>query len=88
MFYSAEDIQPAVDLAAKVFGTVGNMTTGKNVLYNVSVATREFGKLWYGDIAASDVINLLNTLSNFTHQKVFILDEQFDFTAPVLTSSN
>jgi hypothetical protein len=88
MFYSIEDVTPAVDMATKIFGTVGNIATGKNVLYNVSVATREFGKLWYGDIASPDVVSLLNTLSNFTRQKVYILDESFNYTAPVLTSSN
>ena len=88
MFYSAEDVTPAVEMATKLFGTVGNITTGKNVLYNVSVATREFGKLWYGDIASPDVVSLLNTLSNSTRQKVYILDEQFNYKAAILTSSN
>lgn len=88
MFYSAEDVLPAVQMAEKVFGPVGHITKGKNVLYNVSVASREFGKLWYGDIEASDVVSLLNALSNSIRQKVFILDERFDYKHAILTSGN
>jgi hypothetical protein len=88
MFYVAEDIQPAVDIAVKMCGTVGNMTLSKNALNNVSVATREFGKLWYGDLEKVDVVTILNTISSAINQKVYVLDDQFDFNSPVLTSSN
>lgn len=88
MFYSAEDVQPAVDLAVKVCGTMGNVTINKNALHNVSVATREFGKLWYGDLEKSDVVSILNTISAAINQKVYVLDEQFNFNSPILTSTN
>ena len=50
MFWQAEDVQPAVKAVAEVFGKVGAMETGKNVLYNVSIFSRQYGKLWYGDL--------------------------------------
>jgi hypothetical protein len=88
MFHSTEDIQPAVDLAVKVCGTMGNMTLSKHALYNVSVATREFGKLWYGDLEKNDVVTIINTISAAINQKVYVLDEQFNFDSPILTSTN
>jgi hypothetical protein len=89
MFYTEEDVQPVVTLAEKLFGKVGNMSMEKNTLYNVSIATREFGKLWYGDISGNltntDVlVNSLTELSKFTQQKIYILDDQFDFNKPIL----
>lgn len=49
MFYTEEDIQPVVDMVTEALGTVGNMAYGRGVLPNVTVATPEFGKVWYGD---------------------------------------
>lgn len=58
MFYAEEDVQPVVDAVTEVMGVVGNMATGKNVLPNVTVATPEFGKVWYGDyIGTVDQLN-------------------------------
>lgn len=53
MFWYEEDIQPAVDAAAKLLGITGNMTSGPNTLYNVSVYTDPFGKIWYGDYSGT-----------------------------------
>lgn len=50
MFYTDEDVTPSVKLAEEIFGKNGNMLTGRNVINNAAIATREFGKLWYGDI--------------------------------------
>lgn len=81
MFYTAEDVNPAVIAATEIFGKVGNMMEGKNVLRNISIATREFGKLWYGDIEMSTVElhNKCKTLGQKIGQTVFFLkDGQFD----------
>lgn len=50
MFWNEEDVQPAVDMATEMFGTVGNMSETKNTLKNVFIFSKQYGKLWYGDI--------------------------------------
>lgn len=50
MFYTEEDVQPAVDMATELFGTVGNMSEEKNALKNIVIFSGQYGKLWYGDI--------------------------------------
>ena len=52
MYYAAEDILPAVQAAEKLFGISGNMDQDAG-LKNYTLATRKFGKIWYGDIAGS-----------------------------------
>lgn len=86
MFYTEEDVQPAVNEAVRLFGSVGNMSVEKNTMFNVSLATKEFGKLWYGDITSDTdtLINSLNTLSKFTQQNIYVLDDNFDFDNPLL----
>lgn len=81
MFYTAEDVNPAVAAATEVFGKVGSMLEGKNVLYNITIATREYGKLWYGDLEMSteELHNKCKTLGQKIGQKVYFLkDGQFD----------
>lgn len=90
MFYSEDDVQPAVNEAIKLFGPVGNMSMERNTMYNVSIATKEFGKLWYGDIDGARfnttaIANALAALSKLMQQKVYILDDSFDFDKPLLT---
>jgi len=89
MFYVEEDIAPAVDMAQNLFGTVGNMSNESNTMKNISVATREFGKLWYGDIdgkfSTTMIVEKLGSLSKSLQQKVYILDDSFDFDKPVLS---
>lgn len=50
MFYTEEDVQPVVDMTTELFGTIGNMSAEKNVLKNVIIFSKQYGKLWYGDI--------------------------------------
>lgn len=50
MFWTEEDIQPVVDAAKTVFGTVGNMSMEPNTNWDVCVETPRFGKIWYGDV--------------------------------------
>ena len=78
MFWQAEDVQPAVNAAVKMFGRQGRMDTGKNVFYNVSVFTREYGKLWYGDISKDGVGEKLKMLSATINMNVSLVDEHFE----------
>jgi hypothetical protein len=78
MFYTAEDVQPAVNAAVKMFGRQGRMDTGKNVFYNVSVFTREYGKLWYGDISKDGIEEKLKMLSASINMNVSLVDEHFE----------
>jgi len=78
MFWQAEDIQPAVNAAVKMFGPQGRMDTGKNVFYNVSVFTKEYGKLWYGDISKDGIGEKLKMLSTTINMNVSLVDEHFE----------
>lgn len=78
MFYTAEDVSPAVKVVADVFGKVGNMETGKNVLYNVSIFSREYGKLWYGDLVNEGISEKLTALSAKLSMSLSVVDEHFE----------
>ena len=78
MFWQAEDVQPAVNAAVKMFGPQGRMDTGKNVLYNVSVFTKEYGKLWYGDISKDSIGEKIKMLSTTINMNVSLVDEHFE----------
>jgi hypothetical protein len=80
MFYSEEDIQPAVQVATELFGPVGVMLpSGKFVAKNVIIGTREFGKLWYGDVDGSEeyVKELCDIMTKRIGQNVSIVNELF-----------
>lgn len=79
MFYSEEDIQPAVQVATELFGPVGNMIYGKNVTKNVLIGTREFGKIWYGDVEGDVefITGLCSVLSQRIGQTAMVVDETF-----------
>lgn len=82
MFWTEEDVKPVVNEVVKLFGPVGYMTTEKPVLCNVSLATKEFGKLWYGDITddTPTLTKKMGTLAQSIKQKIYILsDDSFDF---------
>jgi hypothetical protein len=59
MFYTSEDIKPAVATATKMFGLAGNMivyvgdTNPPHVHVNLTLNTPQFGKIWYGDVECS-----------------------------------
>ena len=78
MFWQAEDIQPAVKVVAEVFGKVGNMETGKNVLYNVSIFSRQYGKLWYGDLINEGISEKLSTLGTKLGMSLSVIDDNFE----------
>ncbi len=79
MFYTIEDVQPVVQVATELFGPVGNMIYGKNVTKNVLIGTREFGKIWYGDVEGDVefITGLCSVLSQRIGQSVMIVDDTF-----------
>jgi hypothetical protein len=80
MFYTEEDVTPAVQIAVELFGPVGNMLQeSRFVTRDVIIGTREFGKLWYGDVEGTvDYVNeLCEILSKRINQQVSIVSDQF-----------
>ena len=80
MFYTEEDVTPAVQIATELFGPVGNMLPDSRfVSRNVIIGTREFGKLWYGDVEGTiDYVNeLCEILAKRINQQVSIVSDQF-----------
>jgi len=96
MFYTQEDIQPAVDLAVKIFGPPEQYHTwrGGQVMMNVALMTRKYGKIWSGDLsldkdtgkASTELQRKLDLLSDSINQTVFLTDGDFDFTQPIARS--
>lgn len=90
MFWNEEDVQPAVNKAVELFGPVGRMAYGKNVRHNMSVATKEFGKIWYGDIDMDDATftERCKALSTEIKQTLYLfsLDNSYDYSTPVSTN--
>lgn len=80
MFYTEEDIHPAAHIATELFGPVGNMIpAGRSVTQNVIIGTREFGKLWYGDVAGTIdyVKELCEIMTKRIGQQVLVVNDQF-----------
>ena len=79
MFWQEEDVQPAVDIATQIFGPVGTMMVNENVAHNVSIATREFGKLWYGDVQLSELATKATELNKKLGKAVYVFDVNNSF---------
>ena len=80
MFYTEEDVEPVVQIATELFGPVGNMLeAGRFVTMNVIVGTKEFGKVWYGDVAGTIdyVTELCEIMSKRTGQQVIVVQDNF-----------
>jgi len=79
MFYSVDDIQPAVQVATELFGPVGNMMDGKNITKNVLIGTREFGKIWYGDVEGDleFIMGLCSVLTQRIGQTAMVVEDNF-----------
>lgn len=79
MFYTEEDVQPVVQVAVEMFGPNGNMLDGKNVTKNVIIGTKEFGKIWYGDVDgnAEFISNLCGVMSTRVNMTVISVDDSF-----------
>lgn len=81
MFYVEEDVLPAVKSATELFGPAGSFAEGKNVIRNVSLATRQFGKIWYGDVDAtsSEIANKCKELAQRINQTVYMFNSGNEF---------
>tara|TARA_R110000868_G_scaffold100847_2_gene277349 strand:+ start:438 stop:677 length:240 start_codon:yes stop_codon:yes gene_type:complete len=79
MFFIEEDVAPAVQVATELFGPVGNMMEGKNVLKNITIGTFQFGKIWYGDIEGDTdyILSLCSVLTQRTGYQSFVVGENF-----------
>lgn len=96
MFYSEEDIQPAVNLAKKLFGKAEQYYSWSEgqVVVNVAIMTRRYGKIWSGDLllgknagTASEILQKnLDLLSDSISQIVFLTDGDYDFTRAIARS--
>ena len=79
MFYTEEDIEPVVQVAKEMFGAVGNIIEGKNVMKNVLIGSNEFGKIWYGDIEGDSdyILSLCHVMSQRVGQAITVVHESF-----------
>jgi len=76
MFWTEEDVQPAVDLAVKLFGPNNQYHYDKNTHKNIHIMTREFGKIWFGDLKITDEVrNNLENLSVTINQTIYLLTD-------------
>jgi hypothetical protein len=77
MFYTDEDVQPAYDLAVKLFGPHNRYEhDNRNAHKNVCIMTREYGKLWFGDLELNEETREnLEKLSVTINQKVYFTKE-------------
>lgn len=74
MFWSAEDIQPAVNAATEIFGKPAQYKVGQYVF--ISVETPKYGCIWYGDIEGNvdTVIQLSDKLSSKLNEPINVRD--------------
>jgi hypothetical protein len=81
MFYVEEDILPAVKAATEIFGPAGQFAEGKNVMRNVFLATRQFGKIWYGDVdtATTELATKCKELAQKIDQTIYVFSSSNEF---------
>lgn len=79
MFFSAEEIQPAVDVVTSTLGQQGIMLDGKGITKNVILGSPQFGKLWYGDVDGDMeyIHSICNILSQRTGQRIAVVSDTF-----------
>lgn len=77
MFYTREDIEPAVKAAEELFGKQAQyvVNDGKEFVY-IGLETPKYGMIWYGDYPGtfSEVSLLADTLAARISQKVKVID--------------
>ncbi len=72
MFWRGEDVQPAIESAEKLFGP-SNQYLHNTPYKNVSIMSREFGKLWFGDVELTDKFKeKMEMLSVTINQKLYL----------------
>jgi hypothetical protein len=86
MFYTEEDVTPAVNQATSIFGRNGVRRIGKNFEHSVTIATRELGKIWFGDVDRTALESNCKMLSERIGQTVYVFyrNDIFDFNSAVL----
>lgn len=81
MFYTEEDVQPAVNEATKIFGEVGLMLYDTGHMKNQNIVTKEFGKLWYGDVDINTADAMCTALSKVIKKTVYMMpQDSWEFT--------
>ncbi len=77
MFYTQEDIEPAVRAAEQLFGKQAQyvVNDSKEFVY-IGLETPKFGMIWYGDYSGTfaKVSSLADKLSSTIGQKVKVID--------------
>ena len=88
MYWTGEDIQPSVDLAEKLFGKSGIYSSNSDTTHsNVVLLTREFGKLWQGNVNFDQKFkNSMEMLSDTINKKVY-LTNGYDYNNPIHTTT-
>jgi hypothetical protein len=83
MFYTEEDLSQVVNQAVSIFGRNGIRKVGKNIEFSTAIATRELGKIWYGDIDRNTLDTACVMLSTRLNQRVYLFthDTEFNFEA-------
>lgn len=72
MFAVEEDIEAATQLAIKILGPQGRMLeAGREVSFDVILATKNLGRIWYGDISASDTSKIIQLATELKEEVVF-----------------
>ena len=68
-----EDIESATLLAIKILGSQGRMLeSGREVSHNAILATKNLGRIWYGDIAASDTPHIIQLAKELNEEVSFV----------------
>ena len=89
MFWTEEDVQPAYELAVKLFGPHNRYEQqNKNAHKNLTIMTREYGKLWFGDLEINtEVRENLEKLSVTINQRVYLVRE-LDWENSIYTTTS
>lgn len=75
MFYTEDDVTPAVNEAVKIFGEVGLMHYDTGHMKNQNIVTKEFGKVWYGDVDINTADSMCVALSKAIGKTVYMLPQ-------------
>ena len=68
-----EDIESATLLAVKILGSQGRMLEdGREVTLNAILATKNLGRIWYGDLSASDTPKIIQLAKELNEEVTFV----------------
>jgi hypothetical protein len=79
MYFTAEDVQPVVDVITATLGMQGTMMEGKRITKNIILGSPQFGKLWYGDVDGDMeyVESLCGVFSQRTGQRISVVSDSY-----------